>query len=256
MDELAFHRTLFRPGTLVDAGAHDGGLTLPLAALPGARVIAFEPLPQAFARLQAAIRARPGAHPIEAHRAALGERAGEIVLEVPVVGGIPQEQWASVVKNYDAIRAADPRIDAVHRITVPVQPLDSLALADLTAMKIDVEGAEAEVLRGARETLLRCRPILSVEIEERHRPGSLRAVPEFLSGLGYRGFYEFWGEWRPIERFDPYVMQRASPSPAEFKASDPYVFCFYFVPQDRVGELARLARLSGNDPGDRKAPDS
>ena len=57
MDELAFHRALFRPGTIVDAGAHDGGLSLPLAALPGARVLAFEPLPQAFARLQAAMDA-------------------------------------------------------------------------------------------------------------------------------------------------------------------------------------------------------
>ena len=248
MDEIAFHRALYRPGTLIDAGAHDGGFTLPLAALHGARVIAFEPLPQAFLRLRKAVRARYGETPpahIELHQAALGERAGEIMLEVPVVGGIAQEQWASVAKNYDAIRAADPRIDAIHRITVPVRPLDHLALTDLTAMKIDVEGAEEEVLRGARETLLRCQPILSVEIEERHRTGSLRAVPEFLSGLGYRGFYEFWGEWRPIERFDPFIMQRASPSPAEFKASDPYVFCFYFVPQDRVGELARLARLPG-----------
>ena len=50
MDELAFHRALFRAGTIVDVGAHDGALTLPLAALPGARVLAFEPLPPAFAQ--------------------------------------------------------------------------------------------------------------------------------------------------------------------------------------------------------------
>jgi FkbM family methyltransferase len=246
VDELSFHRTLFRPGTLIDAGAHDGGLTLPFAALPGVRVLAFEPLPQAFARLQSAVRAQHGGtlppH-ITLHNSALGERAGDIVLEVPVVGGVAQQQWASVVKDYEAIRAADPRIDAIQRITVPVLALDSLAIGDLTAMKIDVEGAEEEVLRGAQQTLQRCRPILSVEIEERHRPGSLHAVPALLAGLGYRGFYEFWGEWRPIERFDPYIMQRASPSPAEFKASDPYVFCFYFVPTDRVGDLAQLARL-------------
>ena len=246
MDELDFHRALFRPGTLIDAGAHDGGLTLPFAALPGAKVIAFEPLPQAFGRLQNLVLAQYGgsvpSH-ISLQQTALGDQAGEIVLEVPVVGGVMQEQWASVAKDYEGLRAADPRIETIHRVTVAIQPLDALALADVTGIKIDVEGAEAEVLRGARETLLRCQPVLSVEIEERHRPGNLRRVPYFLSELGYQGFYEYLGEWRKIEQFDPLAMQRASPSPADFKVSDPYIFCFYFVPRDRVGELAQLARL-------------
>ena len=34
MQEIEFHRALHRPGLIVDAGAHDGGLTLPLAAHP------------------------------------------------------------------------------------------------------------------------------------------------------------------------------------------------------------------------------
>ena len=49
MDEIAFHRAMHRPGTLVDVGAHDGMLTLPFARLPDSRVLAFEPLPPAFA---------------------------------------------------------------------------------------------------------------------------------------------------------------------------------------------------------------
>ena len=57
MDEQDFHRTLHpmqRPGgTLLDIGAHDGEFTRPFAALPGNRVLAFEPLPSAFARLAA-----------------------------------------------------------------------------------------------------------------------------------------------------------------------------------------------------------
>lgn len=240
MQEIEFHRRLFRPGTLIDAGAHDGGLTLPLAELPGARVMAFEPLPEAFARLQAAFRAHYGgtvpAH-VQLLNAALGEADGRIGLEVPSVGGVAQQQWASVVKDYEAIRATDPRIDAVQRIDVKLQALDGFGLTDVTAIKIDVEGAEEEVLRGAEATLLRCQPILSIEIEERHRPGSLQAVPAFLAELGYRGFYEFWGDWRPIEGFDPALMQRGSPSPAAFDVSDPYVFCFYFLPEYRIPEL-------------------
>lgn len=233
MDELTFHRTLFRPGTLIDAGAHDGALALPLAALPGAVVHAFEPLPAAFARLSAAAQGR-----IHLHQSALGAGPARLSLAVPVVGGVRQEQWASLAKDYDAIRAADPRVQAIERVEVEVRALDSFGFTDVTAMKIDVEGAEAELIEGAADTLRRCQPVLSVEIEERHRPGSTRAVPRLLEALGYRGFFELDGAWRPIAAFDAGRMQVASPSPASFEASDPYVFVFYFLPQGRLREIS------------------
>ena len=119
----------------------------------------------------------------------------------------------------------------------------SLNLTDVTAMKIDVEGAEQEMLTGALSTLRRCRPILSIEIEERHRAGSTQAVPALLRHLDYVGFFEFYGDWRPIETLEIETMQKASPSPAAFEVSDPYVFCFYFVPPERIADLAVLARL-------------
>ena len=245
MDEIAFHRALFRSGTLVDAGAHAGAMTLALADLPWRRIIAFEPLAGAFPRLRVAVRARWGCVPphLVLRPEALGAAAGEAVLEVPVVGGAAQEQWASVVKDYAALQSADPRIEAVRRQTVRVLPLDALELDEVSAIKVDVEGGEEEMLRGAAATLSRCRPVLSVEIEERHRPGSTRRVPALLAQLGYEGWWEFYGEWRPIERFDAALMQRASPSPASFEVGEPYVFCFYSVPPDRRAELAALARL-------------
>jgi hypothetical protein len=97
------------------------------------------------------------------------------------------------------------------------------------------------VLRGARETLVRNRPILSVEIEERHREGSTWAVPAWLDALGYDAVYELWGEWRPMAEFHRPTMQRASPNPAVFTSSDPYVFAFYFLPREAAaGMLATL----------------
>jgi FkbM family methyltransferase len=245
MDELDFHRALHRPGTVIDVGAHTGGLTLPLSRLPDTRLLAFEPLPSAFARLQAAIQDAYGTIPphIDLRCAALGAAAGSAILEVPVVGGILQEQWASIVKDYAALAAADPRIGAIQRTTVPVLALDDLALPKVTAVKLDAEGAEEEVLRGATATLRRCRPVLSIEIEERHRPGSTTRVPALLAELGYLGFYEFWGEWRAIATFDAATMGRGSPSPAGFEVSEPYIFSFYFVPPERRTELAKLARL-------------
>jgi Methyltransferase FkbM domain len=68
---------------------------------------------------------------------------------------------------------------------MPTAPIWWIAATALATIKVDVEGAELEVLRGARMTLRRWRPLLSIEIEERHRTGSTRAVPELLHELGY-----------------------------------------------------------------------
>ena len=237
MDEAGFHHALHRPGTLLDVGAHDGAFALPFAALPASRVLAFEPLPDAFARLRAAFGDPVPAH-VELRREALGDRDGEAVLSLPVLDGVPQEQWASTAKTYGGL--GDPRV-AERRVSVPLRRLDGFGLADLTAVKLDAEGAEYEVLRGARETLLRCRPVLSVEIEERHRPGSTWAVPAFLDALGYDTYWEHWDDWRPIAEFDRDTMHRASPNPAVFGASDPYVFVFYALPREHADRM--LARL-------------
>ena len=219
MDEENFHRLLHRPGTLVDIGAHDGLLTIPLARLPGSRVLAFEPLPSAFARLKAALRAAFGEEPayIACHHLALGDHEGSITLAMPVLDGVAQEQWASTAKDF--------------------------ALADVTAIKLDAEGAEYEILRGARETLLRCRPVLTLELEERHREGSTYAVPAYLDALGYDVFFELRGAWHPWADLDRATMQRASPDPSVFEASDPYVFVFYALPREESAVmLERLRR--------------
>ena len=245
MDELGFHHALYRLGTLLDVGAHDGAFALPFAALPGSRVLAFEPLPAAFDRLRAAFGDPLPAH-VELRREALGDRDGEAVLTLPVLDGVPQEQWASTAKTYGALGEA--RV-AERRVTVAMRRLDGFGLTDLTAVKLDAEGAEYEVLRGARDTLLRCRPVLSVEIEERHRAGSTWAVPAFLDALGYDTFWEHWDAWHPMAAFDRDAMHRASPNPAVFGASDPYVFVFYALPRERAEEMLARLRAAAGGPG-------
>lgn len=244
MDEISFHTRLHRPGTLLDVGAHDGLITLPFARLPASRVLAFEPLPPAFARLEAAVSAEFGTIPphVTLVPEALGEEAGTITLAMPVLDGIAQEQWASTAKDYEGY---DPARIAVSRFTVPVRRIDDLGLTDLTHVKLDAEGAEYAVLRGARDTLLRCRPVLTIEIEERHREGSTWAVPAFLDALGYDTLFELDGAWHPMAALDRATMQRASPDPSVFEASDPYVFVFYALPRETAA--AMLVKL-GNQP--------
>ncbi|WP_237214447.1 FkbM family methyltransferase [Falsiroseomonas oryziterrae] len=235
MDELSFHTRLHAAGTILDVGAHDGLLAIPLARLQGARVVAFEPLPSAFARLRAAVGAAGVA--MELRPEALGSEPGTLTLSVPVLDGVAAEQWASLAKSYESFGSV-----TTERHTVEVITVDSLGLADLQHMKVDAEGFEEEVLRGAAATLTRCRPVLSLEVEERHRAGSTRDVPALLASLGYETRFWLGGAMRPLAEFDAATMQVASPDPSVFGASDPYVFTFYAWPIERAAEV--LARLS------------
>ena len=232
MDEITFHTRTHRPGTILDVGAHDGLLTIPFARLPGARVMAFEPLPSAHARLATACADLPN---VELRREALGAAPGRLMLSVPVVDGEPAEQWASLAKDYGAFASVTTEAHPVEVITI-----DSLGLTDVTHMKVDAEGFEQEVVEGARATLRRCRPVLSLELEERHRAGATRDVPALLAALGYETRFWLDGAMRPLAAFDPATMQVASPDPAVFGASDPYVFTFYAWPQERAAEVLRL----------------
>lgn len=67
-------------------------------------------------------------------------------------------------------------------IRVPVTTIDSFGWDDVGFMKIDVEGFEEEVLRGATETIKRCRPIMYIEDDRVEKSATLRA---YITSLGY-----------------------------------------------------------------------
>nr|WP_245933001.1 FkbM family methyltransferase [Caballeronia novacaledonica] len=75
----------------------------------------------------------------------------------------------------------DPRKGAA----VPMISIDSLALERVDFIKIDVEGMEMDVLKGAAETLKRCAPVLLVETLK----SDANAIRTFLAGVGYADFY-------------------------------------------------------------------
>jgi hypothetical protein len=70
-------------------------------------------------------------------------------------------------------------------------------------IKIDVEGHELEVLLGSVDTLRRDRPILLIEIEQRHSPVPISETFDFLASLGYIGeFLDAHGRCQPQFYFD------------------------------------------------------
>src|ERR1043166_7372284 len=68
---------------------------------------------------------------------------------------------------------------------VPIVAIDDLALLGVSVIKIDTEGFELEVLKGARQTIERERPLLYIEAGDSERHEAVRA---FMDELGFVEF--------------------------------------------------------------------
>lgn len=176
-------RALAAPGMVVfDVGAGVGIFTMVLARWcgSGGRVVAFEPTPQSREALRDHLALNALADRVEIVEAAVSDYEGTGVL------------FAAGCSGENTLHPSYFRPDAAARVRVPVTTIDAYCrTSGLTPdlMKIDVEGLEFQALRGARETLLRCRPAMIVEL---HAPSwaalgeSAERGEELARDLGYR----------------------------------------------------------------------
>ena len=134
----------------LDVGAHAGSVLGEMVRLaPRGRHVAWEPLPAFADRLRERF---PG---VEVREAALGNEPGE-------------RAFAHVVDDpgWSGFRARPtPSSGPVEELTVRVERLDDVLAEGVRPafVKIDVEGAEEEVVLGAQETLRRHRPVVAFE---------------------------------------------------------------------------------------------
>lgn len=129
----------------VDVGSAQGYYSLP-AAKAGARVVAIDPDPVSHQSIQRNIEINPDVKDrITVIQAALGAETGEMKLHFDSYGA----HAPSLKKTVPGLRQT---------VQVPVLTLDSLIangeIPPPDVVKIDVEGAEGEVLKGMSETLL------------------------------------------------------------------------------------------------------
>lgn len=169
---------LVAPGDrVVDVGANLGyyALLFARAVRPGGRVDCFEPEPQNVETLAENVRANRLEKSVRVHPVAVGEKAGSVRLD-PGLNG--------VVTEHGALEVPVRRLD----------DLDDLHGRPVDFLKVDVEGYEGPVLRGAARLLARDRPGLFVEIHP-ELIGPPDDVPGIVATL--RALYPRLEVWEP-----------------------------------------------------------
>lgn len=167
-----------RPSLVVDGGANVGQFARAMAeTFPEARVVSFEPLPEAAAAYRGALVGEPRVRLVEA---ALGAEPGTVTFHRQAYS-----LSSSVLPPADA---------ATHTTTleVAVTTLDA-ALADETIppdtlVKLDLQGYEMEALRGAPTVLCQARHVLLETAFRSSYRGEARFedLQVLLAGYGYR----------------------------------------------------------------------
>ena len=173
-----------RPGMVcIDVGAHQGEWSLRLAQAvgPTGHVFCFEPSPEYSGCLLTAIN-RLRINNITCLPIALSDAPGR--------AGFLTRDNARRRLSGESRLAIEP---ACADLVVDVGSIDTLAIAfpriaDAGFIKIDIEGAEFSVIRGAQMMLQRRRPVIYAEIEDRHcaRFGHSKGdLLKFMESLGY-----------------------------------------------------------------------
>lgn len=218
--------------TAVDAGANKG-IYLHHLSRSFDRVVAFEPLPALARYLQRAAPRNARVHPI-----ALSDHEGVAELSLPE--GF--NELGSIEPGHAAAgEASQPGCEVeVHRVRT--SPLDSFGLERVGLLKIDVEGHELAVLEGARGLIADWRPVVMVEVEERHRAGGVAAVHRFFAEQGYQGFFLDADRLRSMQEFDPARDQNTQALSRSVKVGR-YINNFIFIhassSAERVAEINR-----------------
>ena len=204
-------QTVNRGQTAFDIGAHKGGYLyfIQQSVNKEGKVYAFEPQATLY-RYLLNIRQLFNWNNVTVEHLALSDAAGTAILHIPSNRNRPSSPGATIIRS-------SPGSDTVKTEPVITETLDTYCRQyDIKPdfLKIDVEGNELPVLKGAIEILKKYNPKILVECEARH-VGRERVLEtfQFLKGLGYKGSFIMDRNFIALDTFDFDVHQRTG---AEF----------------------------------------
>jgi FkbM family methyltransferase len=183
-DYLALRHFTKRRPKVVDVGANRGQAIVSLrAVLEDPEIWSFEPNKE----LALYLARRFGSSQVKVYPSGLGASNRSVTLYMPKYGHTVWDTRASI-HEAEALRhfsaetfwRFSPKRASIVKTEIDVRTLDDFHLAP-DILKIDVEGAEADVILGGLETIRSGQPVILVE-------GEAIAVEKPLSPMGYRRF--------------------------------------------------------------------
>ena len=191
-------RSINKGDTVLDIGSHKGGYLYWLRKSVGKEgfVFAFEPQITLFTYLQNFISIYDFKN-IDLKHAGVSSKKGLLNLFIPNAIGLTSPEATFEQKS--------PNEEGYYT-EVQVLQIDEFLndrKSKVSLIKIDVEGHELEVFKGAIDLLKTDRPKLIFECENRHLNNSrVEDVFDFLKQLNYQGFFFYRGRKTPIEQFE------------------------------------------------------
>lgn len=163
--EVSIFRSLIKMSdTVVSAGGNIGVHLIPLSRM-AKKVITFEPQAEVREILKQNLAVNDCGN-VDVYPQALGENTGKAYLpfidyDMPNnFGGMELHASPNVEVQQTTVK--------LFTVEAEVIPLDSLNLTELHFLMLDIEGFELQALKGAKETIMRHRPYLYIEIDREH----------------------------------------------------------------------------------------
>jgi len=177
----------------------------------------FEPNPICQAQLE---RVKTGNMTI--HKVGLSDTVGDAVMRFdPKNTGIGTIEVANPLTG-------NPGIGALVELKVPVRTLDGYGFSDVGFIKMDVEGHEPAVLRGAQNLLKSSAPVVLIELELRHNRSVFDEVWRVFDPLGYQMQACTRDGLVPVDRIRIADLQSGTP-----ETNPDYINNFVFLPPGR-----------------------
>jgi FkbM family methyltransferase len=173
-------------GTFVDVGAHIGWYSLKAAKAvgPKGRVIAVEPNHETLLRLRDNIRASGASAVIVVAPVACYDSETTVNFFAAPRANTGESSLSSTNASQQGAVAASYQVRARRLDDV----MREAGVTRVDAVKIDVEGAEFLVLKGAVETLDRYRPVVAVELIDRQLKSLGASVEEVMAFMRSHGY--------------------------------------------------------------------
>lgn len=190
-------------GRAIDVGANSGLYTYALSKLCE-QVEVFEPQSRLAERIEK--YSNKFCKSICVYNVALSDSNGILPLHIPMLRGRIRTVLLTGLASINLLDSYECRT-----VDVGVKRLDFYDFRNVVFIKIDVEGHEIQVIEGGRNTILRDKPILLVEIEQRHLgKRSINSVFNSITNLGYNGYFLFKDNLLPLSQFSCNIHQNNS----------------------------------------------